>query len=122
MNDIRTLIRTDMAILRNVRDILALASCNTREASLSRDQDPDFVNKAKASVGCLDAAMDEIDNAIGWLDPEVNPEYDIVDDPEPHGARDTFVPHPTNPPTCDSCSHDLELNAEFRCVRCGAQS
>lgn len=21
---------------------------------------------------------------------------------------------------CDQCNHDLELNADFRCVRCGA--
>jgi hypothetical protein len=40
--------------------------------------------------------------------------------PEPHGTRDTFVPHPTDHPVCDSCNHDLELNADFRCVRCGA--
>lgn len=43
-------------------------------------------------------------------------------EPEPHGSRDTFVPHPTKPTVCPACNHDLELNADFRCVRCGAQA
>ena len=37
------------------------------------------------------------------------------DEPDPDGDRD----YP-GIPTCPSCKHDLELDAELRCSRCGA--
>lgn len=42
-------------------------------------------------------------------------------DPEPHGSRDTFVPHPTNPQPdyCEACGNALRLDAECRCEGCG---
>lgn len=96
-------------------------------------------------------AMDELEQAYltiqAFLDPEPcstcghgahetcscrQYDNDSIEDPEPHGSRDTFVPHPTNPriaprnpelsPVCPSCHHDLELNADMRCVRCGSAS
>jgi hypothetical protein len=39
----------------------------------------------------------------------------LYDEPDPDGDRD----HP-GIPTCPSCKHDLELDAELRCSRCGA--
>lgn len=42
-------------------------------------------------------------------------------EPEPHGSRDTFVPHPTNPQPdyCEACGNALRLDAECRCGGCG---
>ena len=37
------------------------------------------------------------------------------DEPDPDGDRD----YP-GIPVCHSCNHDLELDAELRCSRCGA--
>mgnify|MGYP003346501103 CR=1 FL=1 len=127
MNDLRTLIRTDVAILRNTRAIIALACCNAREVQIDRTADGGFVTDAGIAVEHIDAALDALDEAIATLEVHVNPDAD----PEPHGTRDTFVPHPTNQriaprnpelsPICPSCHHDLELDGDMRCVRCGAQ-
>lgn len=39
------------------------------------------------------------------------------DQPDPDGDRDY-----AGPQVCPQCDHDLELNADFRCVRCGAHA
>jgi len=135
VSDIRTLVRTDVAVLRNARAIIALAASNAREVPFHRNLPCDFTVDANIAVENIDAALDALDRAIATLALHVDTTLEVVLDgsavkweddgsedmtPEPHGSRDTFVPHPTRPEMCDACNHELELNADFRCARCGA--
>lgn len=42
-------------------------------------------------------------------------------DPEPHGSRDTFVPHPYEGAVCSQCNSRLNVNDDGRCTACGSQ-
>jgi hypothetical protein len=42
-------------------------------------------------------------------------------DPEPHGSRDTFVPHPYEGAVCSQCNSRLNVNDDGRCTACGCQ-
>jgi hypothetical protein len=116
VSDIRTLIRTDVAVLRNARAIIALAASNAREVPFHRNLSGSFLIDAGIAVEHIDAALDALDEAIATLEAHMPDGRDE----EPDQSRDTFVPHPTRPEMCDACNHELELNADFRCARCGA--
>jgi hypothetical protein len=69
----------------------------------------------------LQSALDNL-NLADLPTPGLTPHLGTpVGEDDPDHSRDTFVPHPTRPEPCESCYHDLELNADFRCVRCGFQ-
>jgi len=67
------------------------------------------LNTARLSV--IDEAWD--DKVSSWHDSWHN---DPKPEPEPHGSRDTFVPHPDY---CEACGNMLRLDAECRCNGCG---
>ena len=45
----------------------------------------------------------------------------VNQDPEPHGSRDTFVPHPYEGAVCSQCNSRLNVNDDGRCTACGSQ-
>lgn len=105
-------------ITGSIRDI---PYCSDREvASLATTLDTGI------AIEMLDSALDEMAEAIDILQAHAphpcDEHYAIRNtaaeiDHEPHGSRDTFVPHPN--PECPACGNSLPLDAECRCSGCG---
>ena len=82
----------------------------TRQQSMSRVDERPLIEE-------LQSALDQLrleDLPIPGLTPFLGTPTSS-DEPDPDGDRD----HP-GPRTCPCCNHDLELDAELRCTRCGA--
>ena len=104
-------LESDLVVLRMVRDIIAAATASARLATLRRlNPDVGATTDIGIAVEYLDAAMDQIDEAIATIAPHMpgfTPPCAEMD-----GDRDAGR-------VCASCQHDLEQDADFRCVRCG---
>lgn len=116
-------LESDLFVLRSVRDIIAAAAGSARLASVPRlNPDVGATTDIGIAVEYLDAAMDQIDEAIATIAPHM-PGF-TPPSAEMDGDRDN---HPDNHDrdagrVCASCQHDLEQDADFRCVRCGTPS
>ena len=107
-------LESDLFVLRSVRDIIAAAAGSARLASVPRlNPDVGATTDIGIAVEYLDAAMDQIDEAIATIAPHM-PGY-TPPCAEMDGDRDAGR-------VCASCQHDLEQDADFRCVRCGTPS
>ncbi len=107
-------LESDLVVLRSVRDIIAAAAGSARLASVPRlNPDVGATTDIGIAVEYLDAAMDQIDEAIATIAPHM-PGY-TPPSAEMDGDRDAGL-------VCASCQHDLEQDADFRCVRCGTPS
>jgi hypothetical protein len=62
----------------------------------------------------LQSALDNLD--LTDMLPQPEPFVWKPSEPNSDGDRDYPGPNP-----CPSCEHDLELDADFRCTRCGCQ-
>lgn len=112
-------LESDLAVLRMVRGIIASATASARIAGRPR-LNPDVCATTDIGIAVehLDAAMDSIDDAIATIAPHMpgfTPPSAEMD--EPHGSRDTFVPHPL--PECPACGNSLRFDEECRCAGCG---
>ena len=115
-----TRLESDLAVLRSARDIVAVATGSVRLASM-RKLNPDV--SATTDIGIavehLEHAMDLIDDAIATIAPHMPsftpPSAEIDGNHPDNHDRDAGR-------VCPSCDHDLELNADFQCVRCGSHA
>lgn len=103
MSDLARL-ESDLSVLRAARSIIAAATLQSRRESV-RNADVGARTDIGIAVEYLDHAMDLIDDAIDTIAPHLpsfTPPSCLLDyDPEPHGARDTFVPHPSEGPDAE---------------------
>lgn len=107
-------LESNLEVLRMVRHVIANATDSARLASIPRlNPDVGATTDIGIAVEYLDAAMDQIDEAIATIAPHM-PGY-TPPSAEMDGDRDAGR-------VCASCQHDLEQDADFRCVRCGTPS
>lgn len=106
---------------------------STLRAQLLLDRTLPVAMSVDAAIAAehIDSAVDELLHALETLEahiPSHTPapgeepsltENDVDFDPEPHGTRDTFVPHPHEPAVCSQCDHALRMDNDGRCTSCG---
>jgi hypothetical protein len=107
-------LESDLVVLNSVRTVLAATAGSARLASRpSLNPDVGATTDIGIAVEYLDAAMDFIDDAIATIAPHM-PGF-TPPSAEMDGDRDAGR-------HCLTCHHDLELDADFRCTRCGSPS
>ena len=89
----------DLQVLKAARMLIVPASCSVEEGAKSREVGANGVNNLDLAKQFLELAHRSLNRAIEIVENHVYPEFEIDDDPEPHGARDTFVPKPKGPVT-----------------------
>ena len=126
----------ELQILKAARMIIATTSEKVEAAAKTGNPGANGVNNLDFAAAFINGAHDCLNRAIDIVENHLYPEYTIDDNDPDHpdnaGDREPFFPAPTNPriaprnpelsPVCSSCHHDLELNADMRCVRCGSAS
>lgn len=116
-------LESDLAVLRSARDIITVATGSARLASMRQlNTDVAATTDIGIAVEYLDHAMDLIDDAIATIAPHMpsfTPPSAEIDGNHPDN-HDRTVACVCPGRLCTACDHDLELNADFQCVRCGA--
>jgi hypothetical protein len=81
----------DMTIIESARTIIVNAMANARDLAIFGPDD-ELRNDVDSTVKNLDIALDYLYKAIETMEPHIKSH--LEPEPEPHGSRDTFVPHP----------------------------
>ena len=88
----------DIEVLKAARMLIIPASSSVEEGAKSREVGANGVNNLDLAIQFLQLAHRSLNRAIEVVESHLYPEFEIDDsDPEPHGVRDTFVPHPDGP-------------------------
>jgi hypothetical protein len=82
----------DLQVLKATKMILKSASCSIEEGAKSGEIGANGVNNLDLAQQFLELAYRSLKRVNEIVESHVYPEFEIDDDPEPHGARDTFVP------------------------------
>jgi hypothetical protein len=89
----------DLQVLKATKMILKSASCSIEEGAKSGEIGANGVNNLDLAQQFIELAYRSLERVNEIVESHVYPEFEIDDDPEPHGARDTFVPKPRGPVT-----------------------